>query len=102
MAFSTTTGLRLSGFKVPLRDLEGFYNKAGTTVVGRGRCLLLLMFWLRVWGLHTHRLHSSSFSGLPYRILNMNPKKELRWSLWVVSVGGLSCDDRGSNLGAKK
>ena len=25
---------------------------------------------------HTHRLHSSSFLGLPYRILNMNPKKE--------------------------
>ena len=29
----------------------------------------------------THRLHSSSFSGLPYRILNRNPKKELLWSL---------------------
>ena len=25
---------------------------------------------------HTHRLHSSSFSGLPYRIPIMNPKKE--------------------------
>ena len=23
------------------------------------------------------------FLGLPYRILNMNPKKELLWSLWV-------------------
>ena len=31
----------------------------------------------------THRLQSSSFLGLPYRILNMNPKKELLWSLWV-------------------
>ena len=31
----------------------------------------------------THRLHSSSFLGSPYRILNMNPKKELLWSLWV-------------------
>ena len=31
----------------------------------------------------THRLHSSSFLGLPYRILYMNPKKELLWSLWV-------------------
>ena len=32
----------------------------------------------------THRPQSSSFLGLPYRILNMNPKKELLWSLWVV------------------
>ena len=29
----------------------------------------------------THRLHSSSFLELPYRILCMNPKKELLWSL---------------------
>ena len=28
----------------------------------------------------THRLHSSSFSGLPYRILNIRPL----WSLWAV------------------
>ena len=27
-----------------------------------------------------HRLHSSSFLGLPYRILKMNPQKELLWS----------------------
>ena len=33
----------------------------------------------------TQRLHSSSFLGVPYRILNMNPKKELLWSLWVSS-----------------
>ena len=32
----------------------------------------------------THRLLSSSFLGLPYRILNMNHKKELLRSLWVV------------------
>ena len=31
----------------------------------------------------THRLHSSSFLGLPYRILNTNHKNELLWSLWV-------------------
>ena len=31
----------------------------------------------------THRPQSSSFLGLPYRILNMNPKKELLWGLWV-------------------
>ena len=33
---------------------------------------------------HTQRLHSSSFLGLPYRILYMNPKKELLWSPWVL------------------
>ena len=31
----------------------------------------------------TQRLHSSSFLGLPYRNLKMNPKKELLWSPWV-------------------
>ena len=30
------------------------------------------------------RLHSSSFLGLPYRILYMNPQKELLWSLRVT------------------
>ena len=38
-------------------------------------------------GLHTldstHRLLSSSFLGLPYRILNVNHEKELLRSLWV-------------------
>ena len=33
--------------------------------------------------LRTHRPQSSSFWGLLYRILNMNPKKELLWGLWV-------------------
>ena len=32
----------------------------------------------------THRPHSSSCLGLPYRILHMNPKRELLWSPWVV------------------
>ena len=31
----------------------------------------------------TDRPHSSSFLGLPCRILNMNPQKELLWGLWV-------------------
>ena len=31
----------------------------------------------------TRRPHSSSFLALPYRILYMNPKKELLWGLWV-------------------
>ena len=34
----------------------------------------------------THRPQSSSFLGLPYRILNMNPKNELLWSLWVIDT----------------
>ena len=33
----------------------------------------------------THRLLSSSFLGLPYRILNMNHTKELLKSLWVAT-----------------
>ena len=32
---------------------------------------------------NTHRLLSSSFLGLPYRILNIHHKKELLRSLWV-------------------
>ena len=38
-----------------------------------------------VHGFHSHRLHSSSFLGLPYRILYMNPQKELLWNLWVAT-----------------
>ena len=34
----------------------------------------------------THRPQSSSFLGLPYRIRNMNPQKELLWGLWVITV----------------
>ena len=34
-------------------------------------------------GFFTQRPQSSSFLGLPYRILYMNPKKELLWGLWV-------------------
>ena len=36
--------------------------------------------------LNTLRLHSCSFLEIPYRILNMNPKKELLWSLQVHTV----------------
>ena len=32
----------------------------------------------------THRLLSSSFLGLPYRILNISHKKELLRSLWGI------------------
>ena len=31
----------------------------------------------------THRPQSSSFLGRPYRILNMDPQKQLLWGLWV-------------------
>ena len=42
----------------------------------------------------THRPHSSSVLGLPNRILNMNPKKELLWLVcrvwvWSVEIGTL-------------
>ena len=48
----------------------------------------------------TQRLHSSSFWGLPYRILNMNPKKELLllWSLRVMYLNKLKrapCERHG-------
>ena len=35
----------------------------------------------------TQRPQSSSCLGLPYRILNMNPQKELLWGLWVEQGG---------------
>ena len=37
-----------------------------------------------VKSLLAHRLLSSSFLGVPCRILKRNHKKELLWSLWVV------------------
>ena len=55
-------------------------------------------FGLGAWALSTrstHRLLSSSFLGLPYRILYTNHKKELLWSLWVSRKGyGTSLDFR--------
>ena len=41
-----------------------------------------------VWG-PTRRLLSSSFLGLPYRILNINHQKELLRGLWVDLKGTL-------------
>ena len=38
----------------------------------------------------THRPLSSSFLGLPYRILKMNHRKELLRGLWVVAGSGVS------------
>ena len=44
-------------------------------------------FWFErvgIWAVETiHRLLRSSFLGLPYRVLNINHKKELLRSLWV-------------------
>ena len=45
----------------------------------------------------SHRPQSSSFLGFPYRILNMNPKKELLWGLWVV----LRAAGLGGHLGLR-
>ena len=47
---------------------------------------------------NTHRLLSSSFWGLPCRILNINfkpkpQKRELLWSLWVGSMHIGQCDE---------
>ena len=58
----------------------------------------------------THRPLSSSFLGLPYRILNMNQKKEPLRGLWVRPVwyrrngAGclISCAYMSSILGARK
>ena len=58
--------------------------------------LLLLFFRIlaAAWGPNlptapgglTHRPLSSSFLGLPYRILNINHKKELLRGLWVEAI----------------
>ena len=57
---------------VQLCGSEFFGPELGTYVVSR-----------RASAIITHRPHSSSFLGLPCRILNMNPKKELLRGLWV-------------------
>ena len=52
--------------------------------------------FLRALGLGpTHTLHSNSFWGLSYRILNMNPKKEVLCSLWVVVGAGFAAQHTG-------
>ena len=47
------------------------------------KCCCFLGLDFRSLNLATHRPQSSSFLGLPCRILIMNPKKELLWGLWV-------------------
>ena len=51
--------------------------------------------WGRSLGMFTLRPHSSSLLGLPYRILNMNHKRELLWGLRVgcsVRVTGIRAE----------
>ena len=38
---------------------------------------------------YTHRLYGSSFLELLHRILNMSPKEELLWILWVMTLNSL-------------
>ena len=45
--------------------------------------------------MHTRRLLSSSFLGLPYRILNINHKKDLLRTLGFGGLGLQSCGVRG-------
>ena len=52
------------------------------------RMFILVCYTFKTKLSPTHRLHSSSFLGLPYRILNINHKKELKWSLWVIPKQG--------------
>ena len=84
-SFKGSIGVTL---RIPVRNVQGFF---------KGSWRVRARWGLGPWGLwgfraslkllevvHTHRLRSSSFLGLPYRILYMNPQKELLWSLWVV------------------
>ena len=52
---------------------------------------------LRTFQGSTHRLLSSSFLGLPERVLRKDHKKELLRSLWVVAFGSLErrAEDHG-------
>ena len=59
----------------------GVGEKEGKTFYGQAFRLIAIV--QRVRHKTTYRLHSSSFLGLPYRILDTNPKKELLRSLWV-------------------
>ena len=61
-------------------------SQAGTGDVHHALRLILVQVPNPRQQTHTHRLLSGSFLGLPYRILNMNHKKELLRSLWVFST----------------
>ena len=50
----------------------------------------------------TRRLHSGSFLGLPYRILNIHHNKELLWSLWVKPINTAYSPRVGQTMAPKK
>ena len=77
-------------------------------VLGLGFTVLRFSVFGSYRGKLTHRPQSSSFLGLPYRVLNMNPQKELLWGLWVektlqqrLRVDRLGVSDRVSGLGMR-
>ena len=49
-----------------------------------------------------HRLHSSPFLGLPYRILCMNHNKEPLWSLWVMPPEQMAAQSTFANTSWRK
>ena len=66
----------------------GFLKETGAYSVAYYDWLICMVNELGVnfvkgWIGFTQRPQSSSFSGLPYRILNMNRQKELLRGLWV-------------------
>ena len=64
------------------RDPDVRRSEVGGLDVILSLALKAMRFFLILAGF-THRLLSSAFLGLPYRILTMNHKKELLRSLWV-------------------
>ena len=84
-------GLGVNGSKCKLQSLSdsgacgarsSFAHDCPGIIIPMHTWALEQMLWSYGVGL-THRLLSSSFLGLPYRILNTNPKEELLRSLWV-------------------
>ena len=59
--------------------------QAGTKhLLGNRCCRIGLLLWLPRCSSRVYpKAHGSSFLGFRYRILNMNPRKELLWGLWV-------------------
>ena len=85
-------------------QLEGFGFRVGSFGFDKGALRTYLLWCACSKSLYdptlSHRPPSSSFLGLPYRILNINHKKELLRGLWVsVSCGqitgscGLVCSE---------
>ena len=62
----------------------------GSPIMGLGGSQLQMLFRAfsgqptKVGDQYRYGPHGSAFLGLPYRILSMNPEKELLWGLWVA------------------